>query len=313
MRLLLIYGKGMLMGIADLVPGVSGGTVALITGLYEELIQSIDNLKVSALRLLFNKGIRSFWKAINGSFLAAVFGGILTSVLLFSRLIEYLIEEETIRLWAFFFGLLLASIVYLIKKNKVFTLPYIGLILLGIVVSYSVTLFTPATVEANYLYIFFCGVIAISAMILPGLSGAYLLMILGAYKIILGSIRKAQDLVFSFNQETFFEILFVLGAFVLGIAIGIKLFSRVLRWLFDKKPQQTLAVLIGLMTGALDKVWPWQQSVAGMDPLSKSNQTQAVWPHQMEGDPQLWSALALFLLGFFLLFGLERLKTNAND
>ena len=314
MRLLIIYGKGMLMGIADLVPGVSGGTVALITGLYRELIESIDNLKFSSFRVLFQQGIGPFWKNINGSFLTAIFGGILTSIMLFSRLIEYLIENETIRLWAFFFGLLIASIVYLIKKNRVFSPNHLGLLLLGIIISYSVTLITPTTVEANYLYLFFCGVIAISAMILPGLSGAYLLLILGTYKIILSNIRKAQDLIFSFDQQQFLEVVFTLGAFVLGIGIGIKLFSRILRWLFDKKPKQTLAVLIGLMTGALHKIWPWQMELsAASNDLTDHFQTQAVWPHQWEGDAQLWSALILFLLGFFLLFGLERLKSKTND
>lgn len=313
MRLLIIYGKGMLMGIADLVPGVSGGTIALITGLYQELIVSIDNLKFSSLKVIFQQGLGSFWKKINGPFLSAVFGGILTSVLLFSRLVEYLIENETIRLWSFFFGLLIASIVYLIQKNKIFSPKNIGLLLLGIVFSYSVTLITPAVVDASYLYLFFCGVIAISAMILPGLSGAYLLIILGTYKVILSNIRKAQDLVFSFDQQQLFEVFFSLGTFILGIGIGIKLFSRILRWLLDKKPQQTLAVLIGLMTGAIHKIWPWQMEILTKEESTNPIRTQAVWPDQWKSDPQLWSALILFLLGFFLLFGLEQFKSKIND
>lgn len=312
MRFLLIYCKGMLMGIADLVPGISGGTVALITGLYKELIQSIDNLKPAALKILFQAGVGPFWKAINGRFLAAVFGGILTSVLLFSRLIEYLIEEESVRLWAFFFGLLMASIVYLIQKNKILTPTSLGLLLLGIIVSYSVSLLTPTVAEINYLYIFLCGMLAISAMILPGLSGAYLLMILGAYKIILSTVRQAQDLIFDFNQELFFKVVLVLGSFLLGIAIGLKLFSKVLRWLFDHKPQQTIAVLIGLMTGALHKIWPWQNQLLSLDSSSDKIQTHAVWPQNFEGDPQLESALLLLLVGFFLLFGLERLKSSPH-
>lgn len=300
------------MGIADLVPGISGGTVALITGLYKELIQSIDNLKPAALKILFQAGVGPFWKAINGRFLAAVFGGILTSVLLFSRLIEYLIEEESVRLWAFFFGLLMASIVYLIQKNKILTPTSLGLLLLGIIVSYSVSLLTPTVAEINYLYIFLCGMLAISAMILPGLSGAYLLMILGAYKIILSTVRQAQDLIFDFNQELFFKVVLVLGSFLLGIAIGLKLFSKVLRWLFDHKPQQTIAVLIGLMTGALHKIWPWQNQLLSLDSSSDKTQTHAVWPQNFEGDPQLGSAILLLLVGFFLLFGLERLKSSPH-
>ena len=226
----------MLIGIADLVPGISGGTVALITDIYKELIWSIDHIKLSAILTLFNEGFKAFWKKINGPFLTALFGGIITSVLLFSRLIEYFIENESLRLWALFFGLLVASIFYLIRENKIYTTSSIGLVLLGVVISVSMSFFTPTTIELNYPYLFFCGLIAISAMILPGLSGAYILMILGAYKLILSTVRKGQDLVFGFDIELFYEVFSILGVFMFGIVVGIKLFSKVLNWLFKKYP-----------------------------------------------------------------------------
>lgn len=302
----------MLIGIADLVPGISGGTVALITDIYKELIRSIDHIKLSTILTLFNDGFKAFWKKINGPFLTALFGGIITSVLLFSRLIEYFIENESLRLWALFFGLLVASIFYLIRENKIYTTSSIGLVLLGVVISVSMSFFTPTTIELNYPYLFFCGLIAISAMILPGLSGAYILMILGAYKLILSTVRKGQDLVFGFDIELFYEVFSILGVFMFGIVVGIKLFSKVLNWLFKKYPNNTIAVLVGLMVGALHKIWPWQNEVSSFETISKSIQTTAVLPQNFDGDPQLLSALFLMVLGFFILFVLERLKTNAN-
>ena len=300
------------MGVADLVPGISGGTVALITGIYKELIKSIDHIKLSTIFTLFRKGFKAFWKNINGPFLMALFGGIITSILFFSRLIEYLIENESVRLWALFFGLLVASIIYLIKENKIYSTLSIGLVLLGMVISASMSFFTPSTIELNYPYLFFCGLIAISAMILPGLSGAYILMILGAYKLILSTVRKAQDLLFAFDSELFYEVFSILGVFIFGIVVGIKLFSKVLYWLFKKYPNNTIAVLVGLMVGALHKVWPWQNEVSSFATVSKNVQTTAVLPQNFEGDPQLLSALFLMVFGFFILFVLERLKSNAN-
>ena len=300
------------MGVADLVPGISGGTVGLITGIYVELIRSIDHIKLSTILTLFSKGFRAFWKNINGPFLASLFGGIITSVLLFSRLIEYLIENESVRLWALFFGLLLASIIYLIRENKIYSISSISLVLLGVVISASISFFTPKTIELNYPYLFFCGLIAISAMILPGLSGAYILMILGAYKLILSTLSKAQDLLFAFDSELFYEVFSILGVFIFGIIVGIKLFSKFLCWLFKKYPNNTNTVLVGLMLGALHKVWPWQNEVGSFETISKSVQTIAVLPQNFDGDSQLLSALFLMVFGFFILFVLERLKTNAN-
>ena len=206
----------------------------------------------------------------------------------------------------------MASIIYLIKENKIYSTSSIGLVLLGVMISASMSFFTPTTIELNYPYLFFCGLIAISAMILPGLSGAYILTILGAYKLILSTVRRAQDLLFAFDIELFYEVFSILGVFIFGIIVGIKLFSKFLCWLFKKYPNDTISVLVGLMLGALHKVWPWQNEVSSFVIVTKNIQTTAVLPQNFDDDPQLLSALLLMVFGFFILFVLERLKSNAN-
>lgn len=262
MRYLLLYLKGMLMGAADLVPGVSGGTIALITGIYKELLESVNAVSLSSLNLLRKDGIVAVWKKINGPFLLAVFGGILSSILLLSRLLEWLMLHETIGLWAFFFGLLVASIVYLIKTDLSFDVPSVLYLCLGALISFIVTQLQGGQEEISLWYLFLSGFIGISAMILPGLSGAYILFVMGVYQTIISYVRQAQDLILNFDQATFLLVGSGLVVFILGIITGLKVFSKFLTWLLERHPKQIMAVLIWLMIGALHKVWPWQNDVS---------------------------------------------------
>jgi putative membrane protein len=175
----------MLMGAADLVPGVSGGTIALITGIYKELLESINSLSLDKLRLLRKEKIKVVWKKINGPFLLTVFGGILSSILLLSRILEWLIENEPLALWSFFFGLLVASILYLVKSELSLSILNILYLAVGAVISYLVTQLNSGENQSNLWYLFLSGFIGISAMILPGLSGAFILVIMGVYQTIL--------------------------------------------------------------------------------------------------------------------------------
>ena len=304
MRYLILYLKGMLMGAADLVPGVSGGTIALITGIYKELLESINSISLSNLKLWKQQGLKSVWGKINGPFLIAVFGGILSSILLLSRLLEWLIENHPLVLWSFFFGLLIASIIYLFRAELSFSMLNVLYVCFGAVISFLVTQLNGGANQSSLWYLFLSGFIGISAMILPGLSGAYILVVMGVYQTVLSNVRIAQDLIFNFDQTQFINTASILGVFILGILVGIMVFAKFLSWLLNHYPQRSIAVLVGLMIGALHKVWPWQNTVA-----DSVKETLAVLPHEYNGDPQILIVITLMLIGFGILFLIERSKT----
>ena len=309
MRHLFLFLKGMLMGAADLVPGVSGGTIALITGIYKELLESINSFSWNTLKNIKKEGLTDVWKKLNGFFLLTVFGGIITSILLLSQILEWFIINEPIGLWSFFFGLLIASIVYLIKTDLSFNISSLVYLCLGAVFSFLSTQLQGTREDFSLWYLFISGFIGVSAMILPGLSGAYILFVMGVYQTILSNVRQAQELLFDFNQAKLFAVVSVLGVFVLGMIFGIKVFSKILTWLLKLYPKQIMAVLIGLMIGALHKVWPWQKEII-IDSSSIIEKKIAVFPSSYEGgDPQIIKALILMFLGFIILFILERNKS----
>lgn len=294
----------MLMGAADLVPGVSGGTIALITGIYKELLESINSISLSNLKLWKQQGLKSVWGKINGPFLIAVFGGILSSILLLSRLLEWLIENHPLVLWSFFFGLLIASIIYLFRAELSFSMLNVLYVCFGAVISFLVTQLNGGANQSSLWYLFLSGFIGISAMILPGLSGAYILVVMGVYQTVLSNVRIAQDLIFNFDQTQFINTASILGVLILGILVGIKVFAKFLSWLLNHYPQRSIAVLVGLMIGALHKVWPWQNTVA-----DSVKETLAVLPHEYNGDPQILIVITWMLIGFGILFLIERGKT----
>tara|TARA_B100001063_G_C16738978_1_gene543643 strand:- start:488 stop:1414 length:927 start_codon:yes stop_codon:yes gene_type:complete len=304
MRYVILYLKGMLMGAADIVPGVSGGTVALITGIYKKLLESINNISTDNIKLARTVGFKAVWKKINGPFLLAVFGGILSSILVFSRILEWLIKNEPLELWSFFFGLLVASIIYLFKLKLSFTIFNFLYLFFGALISFMVTLIDVTENQSSLWYLFLSGFVGISAMILPGLSGAYILIIMGVYNTILSNVRLAQDLVINFEKSQFFETASVLGVFIFGIILGLKVFSKFLSWLLKFYPEKSIAVLVGLMIGSLHKVWPWQNTLN--DSVKES---QAVLPKQYDGDPQIAIAILWIFIGFAIIFIIERGKT----
>ena len=304
MRYLILYLKGMLMGTADLVPGVSGGTIALITGIYKELLQSINSISLTNLKLWKQVGLKSVWKKLNGPFLLAIFGGILSSILLLSRILEWLIENHPLVLWSFFFGLLIASIIYLFRAELSFSMLNVLYVCFGAVISFMATQLNGGANQTSLWYLFLSGFIGISAMILPGLSGAYILVVMGVYQTVLSNVRIAQDLILNFDQTQFINTASILGVFILGILVGIKVFAKFLSWLLNRYPQRSIAVLVGLMIGALHKVWPWQNTVG-----NTVKETVAVLPQAYNGEPQLVITTMWMLIGFGILFLIERSKT----
>ena len=310
MQHLVIFLKGLMMGAADLIPGVSGGTIALITGVYEKLLKSINSISWKIIVEIKTNGVKFVWNKINGRFLLTLLSGVITSILLFSWLLEWLFKNESIGLWSFFFGILLASFIFLIKiEIQKKTISFFSL-LIGIFISYQITKIAPSSIQTVSLwYIFISGFFGITAMILPGISGAYILLLMGVYQIILSNIRKAQQLIFNFNEEVFLDVAQVLGIFFLGIILGIKFFTKLLTFLLDNYRNYVMSFLIGLMIGSLNKIWPWQNAI-NENNLIENNQMVPVLPHQYSGDdPELSKAITFIFLGFALIFFLEKIKS----
>lgn len=239
--------KGIGMGAADVVPGVSGGTIAFIVGIYEELINSIKSVNIESLKLLFTLKIGAFLKAVNAPFLIAVLTGIAISVVSLARVITYMLEHHTILVWSLFFGLIIASVHSVSKEVKRWGVSRVIAAAIGTGIAAYITMATPANTPETPLFIFLCGAIAICAMILPGISGSFILLLMGKYHYIMEAIKG-------------FDI-GIIALFAAGAAIGIVLFSNILSFLFRKFHDITIALLAGFMVGSLAKVWPWKETV----------------------------------------------------
>lgn len=297
MHWILVSVRGIAMGAADVVPGVSGGTIAFITGIYEELIQSLNNINLAAVRILFKEGIKPFWKHINGTFFVFLFGGIFISLLTLAKLVSYLLENHGVLLWSFFFGLIVASVWLISKSIKKWNAGVVVALLIGTAVAFYIsTIQTVANVDANW-YIVLSGAIAICAMILPGISGSFILVLLGSYKIIIDAIKDREFM--------------ILGLFAVGCVIGLISFSRLLKVLFEKFKEVTIALLTGFMIGSLYKVWPWKNPV-GDEPLvihsdgKEDWMMQNVMPGDFAGNDQLMYAILCAIGGLLLIVVLER-------
>ena len=310
MQYLVIFIKGMMMGAADIIPGISGGTVALITGIYEKLLKSINSISWKTIVQVKKNGLKFVWKKINGRFLLTLLSGIITSILLFSWILEWLFKNESIALWSFFFGILLASFIFLIKiEIQKKTISFFSL-LIGIFLSYQITKITPSSIQTvSPWYIFVTGFFGITAMILPGISGAYILLLMGVYQTILSNIRQAQQLIFSFNKEVLIDVAQVLGIFFLGIIFGIKFFAKFLAFILENYRRYTMSFLIGLMIGSLNKIWPWQNITKKNNSIT-DHQMIPVFPQNYNGgDPEMNKAIAFLFLGFISIFILEKVKS----
>lgn len=299
---IIISLKGIAMGAADVVPGVSGGTIAFISGIYEELLNSISNINIQLFKTLRSDGLKAAWKQLNGNFLAALLIGILVSVISLAKAIKYLLEHEPVLLWSFFFGLVVASIIYIGKQVEKWNITTIGLSLLGIAFGYVITVIPSLSAqESNLLFLFLAGAIASCAMILPGISGSYILLLLGAYTTVMAAITERD-----------FTIIAVVAV---GVIVGLLSFSRVLKWLFSKYKNQMLAVLTGIMFGSINKIWPWKATIStyvDRHGITKPLLEKSILPNSYEGDPQLVYAILLSIAGFGLIMLLERLAVNKN-
>lgn len=291
--------KGLAMGAADAVPGVSGGTIAFISGIYEELIATISNIKPSLFKTLLNKGLKAFWNEANGNFVLALLSGIIISYISFMKLAKYLLENEPVLIWSFFFGLIIASIYFVGKQITKWNVSVIIALLIGTGIAFYVSILPTMTTNNSDWFLFFAGAIAICAMILPGISGSFILIVLGAYKTLSDAIHDID--------------LKKIIVFVLGAIIGLLSFSHVLKWLFKHYHNITLALLTGFIFGSLNKVWPWKKTLTWHTD-SKGIKTplldQSVSPFTFEGDNQLVLAIILAITGFLTIFILEKVGSK---
>lgn len=276
---LLVFIKGIGMGAADVIPGVSGGTIALLTGIYTELIDSIKSINITAIKLLFSGRIKAFWKHVNGTFLASVALGVCISLLSLAKLMTYLMEYHLIALWSFFFGLIISSAILILRDIKSWTLGNYIFLILGIGIGAIICLLSPSDTPNDLWFIFICGAIAICAMILPGISGSFILLLFGKYEYMVGALN-------SLNLP-------VIAVFCMGALVGIISFSHVLSWLLKKYYSLVICLLSGFMIGSLIKVWPWQD-------ILESGISRPVMP-----DANIFQALVFALIGASIILIIE--------
>jgi len=293
---IIIALKGVAMGAADVVPGVSGGTIAFISGIYEELLGSINSINFHTLKILKKEGFLAMWKSINGNFLVSLLLGIAVSVISLSKLVKCLLETEPVLLWSFFFGLVLASIIYIGKQISTWNVTVIIALLIGAFLAFYVTTL-PAMVNSNSSswFLFLAGALAICAMILPGISGGFILLLLGAYK-------PAIDALHDKDFKTIFTI-------IAGMIVGLLTFSRVLKWMFETYRNITLAILTGFVTGSLNKIWPWKKVLTwriNSEGIKVPLNDQSISPFSYEGEPQLFVSVVLMIVGFVVILVLEK-------
>lgn len=298
---LLISAKGIAMGAADVVPGVSGGTIAFITGIYEELLSTISSVNIESLKVLKNDGIKGFWNHINGSFLVALLLGVGISIASLAKLITYLLKHHDILLWSFFFGLILSSI-YLVGKTikKWDTIKFLAL-LIGSAIAYYITILPPMENPDALWFVFLSGAIAICAMILPGISGSFILLLLGSYELVLSAIK---DLKIS-----------TIAVFGIGCVVGLLSFSKLLSWMFKKYHDLTIALLTGFLVGSLNKIWPWKLTTSfrinshGEEvPFLQEN----ILPFNYDGNPQLLMAILMACVGLAIIILMEKVASKNN-
>jgi putative membrane protein len=288
----------MAMGAADVIPGVSGGTIAFITGIYEELINSIKSINLTAFQLFFTGKFAEFWKAINGTFLVSVVLGIGISIFSLAKGMKFLLDHYPILVWSFFFGLIVASAIYVARSIKKWNAGAVISGIAGIIIAYYITIITPAEANTTYWFIFISGAIAICAMILPGISGSFILVLMGMYKFILEAVGNLQ--------------ITIILTFLVGAALGIIAFSHVLSWMLRKYHNLTIAMLAGFMVGSLNKVWPWKEVTktftdrhGEIKPLVEENILPATFEQITGKEAWLAGAILLAIVGFVLIFIME--------
>lgn len=278
--------KGACMGAADVIPGVSGGTIAFIMGIYDKFVASLAAINAEAVKLFFTGRFKEFWRHINGGFLLSLVVGIGISVISIATVMQTLLSDFPIQTWAFFFGLIVASSIFILRGISGWGLREILFLIVGVVLGVTICTLSPTQTPDALWFIFLSGAIAICAMILPGISGSFILLILGKYQYILGAVS---DLVAGQNVV---GNLLIIGVFAIGAVVGILSFSKLLHWLLSRWRKQVLIILAGFIIGSLVKIWPWSNP-------------EAIAQAELTGSLHIGSAIIIALIGFSLVTGIE--------
>ncbi|NEV93230.1 DUF368 domain-containing protein [Psychroflexus sp. YR1-1] len=316
-----LFLKGLAMGAANKVPGVSGGVVAFVAGFYEEFIYSLQKINLKSLKLLINGRFSSFFQYINAKFLGILILGMVFSYFSISKLLDFLIQHYELYVWSTFFGMIIGSIYYIGKDFKVRKLSTILFIAIGVIAGVSISFLKPATENDNLLFVFFCGIISVSGMTLPGLSGSFILILLGNYVLLLvDSVNALYDtlteiikLNFSFtdNPERI-RLLEVLGSFTAGSLFGLVTFSHLLNYVLKYYKKITFSIIIGFITGSLGVVWPWKEKIFKLNEageIVKDTSGNPVLDNYVRYWPDLssmntWLAFSFIILGILIVLGL---------
>tara|TARA_B000000557_G_scaffold120995_1_gene98271 strand:- start:387 stop:1247 length:861 start_codon:yes stop_codon:yes gene_type:complete len=273
-----VFFCGILMGIADAIPGISGGTIALLLGIYEELIGSISNFNINLFQNLKNKGIKYCWNKINGNFLLSLISGVLLSLVSFVKIFSILIEKYPLFIWSFFLGLILATLFVINRNIKKWDIANFILIFIFAFLTILLSIINPSISEnINLFYILICGIIASSAMILPGISGSLILVILGVYTLIINALNNLE-----------YNIILV---FLIGCLIGIINFSKIIKWLFHNYRDYTFSIMLGLVIGSIYTVWPWRKSFT--DDVTNE---------------YIFLSIIITIIGFAVIYSLEKIS-----
>ena len=273
-----VFFCGILMGIADAIPGISGGTIALLLGIYEELIGSISNFNINLFQNLKNKGIKYCWNKINGNFLLSLISGVLLSLVSFVKIFSILIEKYPLFIWSFFLGLILATLFVINRNIKKWDIANFILIFIFAFLTILLSIINPSISEnINLFYILICGIIASSAMILPGISGSLILVILGVYTLIINALNNLE-----------YNIILV---FLIGCLIGIINFSKIIKWLFHNYRDYTFSIMLGLVIGSIYTVWPWKKSYTDDVPIE-----------------YIFLSIIITIIGFAIIYSLEKIS-----
>lgn len=307
--------KGACMGAADVIPGVSGGTIAFIMGIYDRFVGAIAAINAEALKLLLRGRFREFWKHIDGSFLLSLILGIGISVVGLAGLMQMLLADFPIQTWAFFFGLIVASSIFILRGISGWAWKDGGFLVLGAVMGVVICTLSPTQTPDSLWFIFLSGAIAICAMILPGISGSFILLILGKYQYIMGTITTLVGNIGALwgsseaSSTLFWESLAVMAVFGVGAVVGILGFSKFLHWLLARWNKETLIVLAGFIIGSLVKVWPWSNTEAivrsQFPEVADLAEAAEIARYQSLIDPHIWSAVIFAIVGFCLVSGIE--------
>lgn len=322
--------KGLAMGAANKVPGVSGGIVAFVAGFYEEFIYSLQKINLKAFRLLFNGRFKSFTQYTNGQFLSLLIFGMLVSYFSVSKILDYYLERNELYVWAGFFGMIIGSIYYISKDFEHWDKRTIPIGMLGLILGVSISFLSPAKENDNLLFIFVCGIISVAGMTLPGLSGSFILILLGNYVLLLvDSVNALYDTIaemiqgdFSFTKnEVRLRTLLILGIFTAGSATGLVTLSHILGYVLKHFKHRTTAMIIGFITGSLGVVWPWKRTIYMMgedgSAVLDSNGDKIIvnyeryWPEL--SDPETWWSIFYILLGIGILIALEWYGKNKTN